>query len=269
MDPELEEGQGTTEEVTQEPVVEETQETGINPAWNDLLEALPSQLQPLVTPHLQQWDKNYQEGVQKVHSEYEAYKTFKDQEIPTEQLMYGLQLLDAMENRPQEIFKAMQEFFKDQEGAAPVAEVKPGEQGQEVTPEIDIKSHPEFQQLTQIVNALAEQTVQQQKAEQDAQADAELEAEIKAATEKHGEFDVDWVISKVMASNFKITLDQAAEQYREFEKGILAKANKPGPKILSAGGNSPNQSVDPSQLDDKGRVAFVADLLKQRAAQNG
>lgn len=264
------EGQGeTTGEVTQGQ--EETPGTGINPAWNDLLEVLPSQLQPLVTPHLQQWDKNYQEGVQKVHSEYEPYKSFKEQEIPAEQLQYGLQLLDAMENRPQEVYAAMQEFFKGQETEQqpPVAEVKPGEQGQESTPEIDITSHPQFKQLTEIVNALVEQTVQQTQAEQNAQADAELEAELKAATEKHGEFDADWVISKVMASDFKLTIDQAAEQYREFEKSILAKANQPGPKVLSAGGSTPNSGVKPSQLDEKGRVSLIADMLKNSAAQNG
>ena len=45
------------------------QEPKLNPAWNDLLSVVPDQnLQKLMIPKLQEWDKNFTQGIQKVHS---------------------------------------------------------------------------------------------------------------------------------------------------------------------------------------------------------
>src|SRR6266496_4647872 len=110
MDPE-ETGQDTgTEEVEGTVAPETGGSDSINPAWNDLLEVVPSQLHSLVTPYLQKWDKNYQEGINKVHSQYEPYKSYIDNEIQPGQIDYALQLMQAIESRPAEVIKALQEW---------------------------------------------------------------------------------------------------------------------------------------------------------------
>lgn len=241
--------------------------TGINPAWNDLLGVIPSQLHSQITPHLQQWDKNYQEGIGKVHSQYEPWKPFIDNGISPDQVQYGLQLLNAMETRPQDIYAAMQQYFGEQNPEDDGEQDLELEQGQESTP-IDITQHPQFQQLADMVNAMAELTVQQNTQQLEQQADSELEQEFKAAHEQYGDFDEKWVMVQLLA-NDELTLDGAVQQYQQFVKDLLTNANKPGPRVLGTGGNVPNQGADPSQLDDKGRRSLVAQMLDEARQQAG
>lgn len=258
------------QDIGQEEVItqgSEEQSTGLNPAWNELMQVLPSSLHSLVTPHLQKWDQNYQEGIGKVHSEYESWKPFKEQGIAPEQVTYGLQLLDAIENRPEEIFEALKNYLQVEDDPQTEETQEQEEQGQQSTP-IDIASTPEFQQLAQMVNAMAELTVQQNTQQLDAQADTELENEFTAAHENHGDFDEKWVMVQMLADE-NLTIDQAVQAYKEFEQGILTKANRPGPRVLSPGGGTPNPGVNPSQLDEKGRKSMIANMLAQAAQQNG
>lgn len=265
------EGQGTGQEFSQgqEGVVDQQQQpegTGLNPAWSDLMAVVPSQLHSLVTPHLQKWDTNYQEGISKVHSEYESWKPFKEAGIAPEQVQYGLQLLDAIENRPDEIFEALKNYLQveDDQQLEPNQQTLEQEQGQQ--PSIDLASMPEFQQMAEMVRTMAELTVQQTTEQEQAQADQELEQEFTQAREKYGDFDEKWVITQVLA-NDNLTIDQAAQQYQEFVKGILQNANRPGPKVLGGGGGNPSLSTNPSQLDDKGRRNMIAEMLSAAKQQ--
>lgn len=270
-------GQGTGQDNSQGQQLDSSQQesvqgTGLNPAWNDLMAVIPSQLHSQVTPHLQKWDQNYQEGIGKVHSEYEPWKPFQEQGIPPEQVQYGLQLLDEIQNNPQEVFNALKEYLGVEDGTqqqqqTQEPQVQQQEQGQQSTP-IDIASTPEFQQMAQMVQAMAELTVQQNSQQLEAQADQELEAEFTAAKEEFGEFDEKWVMVQMLADD-NLSLKDAVGQYQEFVKGILTNANRPGPRILGGGGNTPNTPVDPSKLDDKGRRNLVAEMLAANAQQQG
>lgn len=263
MDEEIE-GQGSGQEDIQG---SQEENTGINPAWNDLLQAIPSQLHSQVTPHLTQWDKNYQEGIGKVHSEYEAWKPFQEQGISPDQVNYGLQLLEAIESRPQEIYDALKNYLQieDESGQE---EIDPSqEQGQQSTP-IDITSIPEFQQMRQMTEAMAELLVQQNSQQTEAQADQELEQEFASAKQELGDFDEKWVMVQMLADD-NLTLKDAVGQYQQFVKEILTNANRPGPRVLPGGGSALQSTADPSKLEPKDRRNLVADMLQAAAQQNG
>lgn len=242
--------------------------TGINPAWNDLLETLPSSLHSQVTPHLQQWDKNYQEGIGKVHSQYEPYKPYLENNVPPEQLNYGLQLLDILENQPEQLYEALAEQFGNQQQQE--EEYSQGleeQQGQES--QIDFTQHPQWQQLEEMVNLIARNEVQRTEEQQNQQQDAELEQEFNSAKEKHGDFDENWVMVQLLSGNYN-SVDEAAAGYKEFVNGLLAEQNRPtGPKVLGPGGSAANSQVNPAELGDKDRRNLVAQMLANAHQQNG
>lgn len=266
------ESQGPVQDESQGTPADNSQQegTGLNPAWNDLMAVVPSQLHSLVTPHLQTWDKNYQEGINKVHSEYEPWKPFQEAGIAPEQVQYGLQLLDAIENRPEEIFDALKSYLQvedeQQQVTDPAQQALEQEQGQQ--PSIDLSTIPEFQQMAEMVRTMAELTVQQNSQQAESQADQELEQEFTAARDKYGDFDEKWVITQMLADD-NLTLDQAVGSYKEFVQGILQNANRPGPRVLSPGGGNPAITTNPSQLDDKGRRNMIAEMLAAANAQKG
>lgn len=267
MDPEEnEEVSGQGEETGE---IEETvaQESGggdsINPAWNDLLSKVPSQLHSQVTPYLSQWDKNYQEGLQKVHSEYEPYKKFTEHQ--PEELDYALSIMKAIEENPQEVAKALAEY-----SGLSLAEAKEvvKEQGQfDETEENELLNHPQFVEMKSMVEAMAQLLVQQNQAKLDAEMDAQLETELKELSKEHGEFDVDWVLTKALAKP-EVDLAEHVKAYREHEKSVLEKARKPGPKVLKGGGSAPDNQTDITKLDDKGRRELIAKTLQQAAQQS-
>lgn len=260
MGPEEVEGQGSPEGIVQGQEAE-SQGTGgnINPAWNDLLGLIPQQLHSQITPHLQSWDKNYQESIGKVHSQYEPYKPYLEGGIQPDQINYGLQLLDAVENRPEEVLQALQQYYGQEE--------QPQEQGLEPNEQNngDFLQNPEFQRVNEMVNTMARLLVQQNMDQQSAQEDEQLEQEFEAAREEHGDFDENWVMAQILA-NPELSINDAAAQYKEFVQGILQSNNRPGPRVLGPGGGTPNQGVSPSDLDDKGRRDLVAQMLAN--AQN-
>lgn len=267
MDEELE-GQGTETQGVQGQQPDNSGEgTNINPAWNDLLGVVPSQLHSQVIPHLQQWDKNYQDGMGKVHSEYEpfkAYQPFVDNQIDPEQLAYGLQILDAVQNRPQEVLEALQSVYGQQQELED-PQGSDLEQGQE--PSVDIFSDPRMQQIQDMVTTMAQHLVQQNNSQSEAQADQELEQEFAQAKEQHGDFDENWVMAQILAGQYE-SVGEAAQAYQNFVKDVIANHNRPGPKVLSAGGQVPNQPVKPGDMSDKDRRATVMQMLQNAANQS-
>lgn len=267
MEPEeIEEtGQGEETGIEEELVAPETggEESSINPAWNDLLGVVPSQLHSQVTPYLSQWDKNYQEGINKVHSQYEHLKPYADRK--PEELDYALQVMQAIESDPKAVAKALAEYsgltIKEAEEAV-------REQGQfDETEEDELLQHPKFKEMYEMTQAMAQLLVQQNQSKLDADMDAELDAELKSLAKEHGEFDVDWVLTKALAQPDK-DLAVHVQAYREHEKSILEKARKPGPKVLKPGGSAPNNQTDVKTLDAAGRRALIAKSLEQAAQQS-
>ena len=268
------EGQGseTGQEDTSVADSQEQGGSGLNPAWNELMGVIPSQLHSQVTPHLSQWDKNYQEGINKVHSQYEPYKQYLDSEISPDSINYALQIAQALEEKPDEFFRALGEHqgfdftpYDEQQG-----QNDNQQQQQEELP--DFLQHPEFVRLKEMAELMAQTLVQQNEQSQDAEEDSALNADLDAAREEHGEFDEEWVLTKVfnaLSNGKNMSIDEAVRAYGEFKNGILQEARKPGPRVLNGGGQAPNSQVDPKKLDAEGRRNLMVQMLEQSHQQEG
>lgn len=265
------EGQGSetgTEEVSVAPEINQEGGDSTNPAWSELLDIIPSQLHSQVTPHLSKWDRNYQDGINKVHSQYEAYKPYAEKQIAPDQINYALQVAQAIETNPQKVLSALQEFLGIEQ--APQKE----EQGQTDEDEIpaEFVNHPEFQSMRQMVETMAQLMVQQNQSQQASKEDEMLATELASLKETYGEYDEEWVLTKALAlqqAGQEATLEDVVKKYKEFESNLLSKARQPGPKILPAGGVAPdNQAGKPSQLGDSERKKYVAQILAAANQQN-
>lgn len=268
MDEELE-GQGTETGEENESVAQETTEesTGggnkLNPAWEGLLGVVPSQLHSQVTPFLSQWDKNYQEGLQKVHSQYEPYKPYLEQYKP-EDIDYALKVIGAIENDPASVAKALQEYA----GQGKEEETPSEQQGQVNENEEDdpILNHPKFKEVSQMVEAMAQLLVQQGQSQKEIEEDKALAAELTSLKTELGEFEEEWVLARA-AANPDIPLEEHVKAYLDHEKKILEKARKPGPKVLNGGGRAPDNQLDVKSLPDKDRRALIVQQLAAAAQQ--
>jgi len=250
------EGQGS-QEVTQ------PESTAINPAWEPVLKDIPQQYHSQLAPHFSEWDKNYQQSIQKVHSQYEPWKPFIDEGYSPEDVNYGLQLMQNLSENPAEFVKALNEWYEAENGSGEQQGLESTQQNP--SPEFDITQHPKWQEMESATRAMAEIMLERHEQEQAQLADSELDQEIASLKEKfkdRGEFDEDYVLGVAM-NDPEANLERAVEQYFAHEERILQKSRQPGPPILGAGGAIPTGGVDPRQLSEKDRRAYVANVLRQ------
>lgn len=249
------------------PVVEQTPEVKINPAWNDVLNLVPEGIRGAVTPHLKKWDDNYQRDISTVHSQYEPYKPFIDQGIDPEALNNAMLIMQNLEQDPQKFAEALVEHYKLQLGGQGQAEAL---QENEEDPVFDITHNPEFQRVQQGFELLAQQTLSQNEQMQEAQAAQQLDTEIAAAKEAYGEFDEELIYQRMYAT--ECSVEQAVQYYKTLEQNIVQNYRPPGanaPRLMGGGGGLPSQAVPVGQMTGQQRRALMVQTLNNLNASGG
>lgn len=263
---------GSTEEVQVTPP-DQGNNSGPNPAWNDVLSLIPEQLHGAVTQHFTKWDQAANSKIEAANAkvkEFEAYQPFVEHGIGFEDLSQGLNLLHTVNNNPQALYDALRETYNltDAEAKEVIEEVS-----EEVADETTL--NPKLQQLEEGLNVLAQHFLTEQQAKEAAQADTFVKSEFAKAKEKYGEFDEGWVTDRMLArgndDNY-YSVDQAVQDYQGLVQNIIAANPRPfAPRVLggTSGGGSglPSQAVDVTKLDDKEAKALVVEMLRQQAQQ--
>lgn len=251
---------------------QESQTESINPNWQPLLEKLPSEFAPLVTPQLKEWDAKFQQQLQQVHSQYEPYKQFAEQQVPAEQLEQAYNLFNLINTNPELVFQQMQEFY----GFGGQGQEDPNNPGQQAadpegefdfnSPDVDIMKHPKVKELFENQQALAQHFVQTQEQERLAQAEKEIEAELTPIKEQYPH--IDELMLFEVATGGRMSLTQAAEQIHAQYEAMLAQSRQPAPRVFSANGGLPAaQQPDPRKLNSTGTQDLVAQILAQSQSE--
>lgn len=240
---------------------------GVHPAWQEMLDKIPSGLHPMVTPYLQDWDKNVQKKLSEVQSQYQPFEEFKDQDPAV--LKQAIAFWQLAESDPERVFNEMQKFYGfggDQ-----------GQQGQEDDgsegdpPEFDIDGddilqHPKVQELLQNQEMLAEHFLKQQEAEQAAEFERQVDAELATIMEANPQFtEQDQIMVFRIAAASNISLTEAAAEVKGYADSVAQRNATPeSPSVMRAGGQVPAvQNVDPRTLDRKQTKDLVAQILTQ------
>jgi hypothetical protein len=251
-------------------------DTSGNPAWNDLLNEIPQSLHHIVTPHLTKWDQGVQQKFQQIqqqNSNYEPYKDFVDNKVDPQAIQQALAVMGMINEKPDQFYKEMQTFYKDDPRFAPdpntsqgVPEVDPTQQqqNQQQQPQFNIETDPRFQQMQQqqeiIANFLSSQVTQQQAQQED----AALDKEMKTLETKYGQYDEDYVLGLAQSG---IGLEQAVQRYKQVEAKFRS-SGVPGsnfPPVVSPNGGVPSTAIDPKTLSRQDTKSLIASYL---ATQN-
>lgn len=272
-------GQGPAEQQSTDPVVNALNNAGSqeqsnsgeatpqgNPAWQPLLQQLPDAYHHLVTPHLKQWDQNFQTELQKVQSQYEPFAAFKDQN--PEDIQRAIGLYELANSNPEYLFNQMKEYY----GFG-------GDQGQQVDQQQTqvsdddfdinggIENDPKFKEVQGAVNSMAEMFIKQHEQEQMRQAEQQLQVEIDSIKANNPGMteDDEVMIYRIAAANNMSLTDAAAELTRYTEAAVAARQAPAAPSVMSANGAVPDAStVDPRKLDSRGTRSLVENILRQQ-----
>lgn len=254
-----------TENFSQEPVQQQAeQETGNQSPWAPYMEDLPESVRPLVEPIFKKWDGDVTQRFQKVHSEYEPLKGF--QEVlqngwELNDVQDALRLAAAINENPQAVYEA----FKSQFEAA-----QPAEQGQQgnqqdfgfAEDELPPAIKKELEELRIAQQQISGVLTAQQEAQQQQIAEQQVNQIFDALHNAYGEFD-DGYVAYLMYNG--VDPNQAVAQAQQLRPTQAPQQQQNVPVVMGSGGGLPSQAVNPSQMTEQERKAFVAEMVKQAA----
>lgn len=219
-----------------------------NPAWNDFLGAIPSQFHEVAIPHLKKWDEDVQNLTNKIHSEYEQWKPFKEQGIDPSNVSWALNFVNALQEDPKKMVDALSEYYKLNGVATGTETSLPNlnptlAAGSGTDQQLDPRVAAELQSIKDNERTIASFLLKSQEEARAAQEDARLDAEYKQLhaemSDKHG-FDFDEEVVNGIALGKGISIQQAANEYYETLQKVIAERQRPAPRILGPGGSLPS-----------------------------
>lgn len=244
---------------------------GMNPAWNDILGAIPSEHHEKLIPHLQSFDQSYQSKMQEATKSYEGYQDFVDNKIDPEHIKIALNLAQALEDNPQAIYEALHQDFgqknpqEQQDSQNNVLDNQPNDDNPYA--ELPPQFVKEFQQLKEANETMQQILLHQHNEGQQAQEDAELNEYYNTLMEQDPllkELNKDGAAEPFINSLVMAGADQKeiSEKFADFVDKVASYHNRPKPPtMLGAGGFMPEHVTKPSQLTSDQRDQMAVQML--------
>lgn len=254
-----------------EPVQGETPDQsetpGPNPAWNDVLEILPEQFHPVVTPKFQEWDNAANSRIETLNSslkEFESYKPFVEHGITPDELEQGVRLMYEIQNNPQGVYEALANAYNfNQQAAAntPVANANNEADDDDDDPPIPLDD-PRYEKLNEQLELVSQIVLTDAQAKQAAAADVALEKELETVSKELNleSYDEDYVLTKMLSGM------SAKEAFGSYQTLMQRLTPQPfAPSVLGGNGSGstglPSNAIDPTKLSGKETRNLVAEML--------
>lgn len=262
------------------------QNSGIHPAWNQLLEQLPDELHGVVTPHLREIDQNANSKIQELHSQYDPYKFLVENEVDPEQVEAAIQFVQMFNDDPEDIIrKAIDHYGLNLGQGEPDDDDYDEDDDEDYDDEDD---DPRYRKLAERQRTLEENLTAQQQAQLDSEAEEALDEYLDELEEEYGPYDEEYVLAlmangmqgdkavKQFLNRFPNWQEQFAEEEGEDGSEDQAGQYNQGPQsngapiVAGAGGTTgsglPSNVSKPGSLSRQQTEDLVEQIL-QRSAQ--
>lgn len=258
------------EQTAPEPVESTPQETsgGINPAWNDVLQRVPSVYHGHLVEQFKKWDADANGRITSVQSRFKPYEEFVANQVDPEMLKQSINLLNVFQNDPQSIYKFLHEQYGQDPGQG--QNVNDGNEFDLGVPEENPLA-PRLSQLEQQQQALIQRMEAAQQADLSRQADIWLADQQTRITQKHAGVDLDWdyILTRTALKNQQGATDnekalaEAAQEYVNLVNNIRSKpsAGSGAPRVMPATGGVPSNPINVRTLDEQGRKNLAMEML--------
>lgn len=261
-------------QTTEAEVTATENEGGYNPAWEPLRQSLGLQFES-IKPELAKIDKDFHSHIEKVNGQYAPWKGFVEQGVTPEQVTQSFQMLQKLNDNPEEVYQALGEFLQ-QTGRLPTpAEVQ---EAVEQVPDDenvseDSRKIAELQKQLDDLKSLQEaQHQQDEQARMQEKADNEVQQEYDAFQKAHPDLSPeDWreiqmrhYTYALQGAQFVKSLEDVGKEYFDMVDRIrqTPRPNDLAPRLPGAGGAAPApQQKDPSQFSRNESVDALTEML--------
>ena len=262
-----------------------TPEVKVHPAHEKLLAEIPEPLHAKVAPYLQEQDRNFQQQLEK----YTPFKDLIDQGVTPDVISNGINLANAIQNDPLEVFNSLQEYLREQGMLAKDAkqaakDIMEGESGDDFEnlfdeDEIPASLKKELESLREQQNKFQEYTEKQileRETEKELQA---LEAGMSDLRSKYQiseahEVAIYNLMNSALASGMELSIEEAAGQLSQMiggftPVGAAPATAAPAPTVISSAGGAGVQATSLElPKSDKERRAMLGQLFEEYRKAN-
>lgn len=246
----------------------------INPAWNELLGAVPQGLHNLMIPHLQKWDQGVQQRFAQVHSQYEPYKRFLDQKLDPGILDQSYQVYQALERDPQRFIEAVMEHYGLEVEQGLDDEVEDVEDEGELP--FDLNSDPNFDRVRSMTEMMAQALIQERQQKEEQEINAQIDSDLQTIKEKFPYLPEDMILQVLYSAagmnDGPADMEQVTGMLEKYTEQIISQHRNPSagaPVILGAGGGTPSTATPVSGLKPQDRRSLIVQQLRAAAQQGG
>lgn len=237
---------------------------------NEFLEGILSEIdpahRPIVEPYLGKWNAGVTRRFQDLHGQLQP---FTELGADPDTLAQALSLMEMVDANPQQVMAILQEAMDEMAGGqgqqqqlpqGVPGQQAPGQEGQSTLP-------PEFQQLQErfgtfetVLEAMAQQIMDQRSSEQTSQEDAQLDQYLGLLKQEFGDYDEHYVIAKMMAG---VDGAEAVKQYQAAIQGqVNNRSRQPNvPPVLGGGSSIPQGGKSVTDATKKETKNLVAQIL--------
>lgn len=233
---------------------------------NPYLASIPEVDRNVVAKYIKGWQGNVTRRFQDIHQQYAPYKSLGDPDT----LSKAAALYNLMDDSPQEIFRILAENADEipeiQQMLREYTQPQQPQQGGEFQNPWAEEGIPDsfatmFIQQQEVLQALAEKVMGYDSSRQEDQEAAELDAVLDDLHSSFGDFDEDAVLLRMYQG-----MDPESA-VRDWDQSIQQAINsrqsaKPPPMVLGGNGSVPHGGVDPTQMSDTERRAYIAQQLQ-------
>jgi hypothetical protein len=223
---------------------QETQPAGsdLSTQGQSFIDSIPEEHRDIVRPYVSQWDSGFQKYARGVQEKLKNYESLG----PHEELVQARNLQQMLMTQPDYIvdylFQNRDDLGLEWRWNAATQQMEP-QQTQPGAPEQD-PLEPKFKQFFQpyeeklgqydkVLGVIADWMQRQEQAETHKRQDEELQQAISSAREKHGDFDLNTVLSIARAQN--VDIDQAVILYKTvLDREVSARTARQAPIVLGA-----------------------------------
>jgi hypothetical protein len=224
------------------------------------LERIPEADREVVGRYIKDWDAGVTRKFQSIHEQYAPFKGMDAEE--TQQAMALMQLINE---DPQRVYDLLGQSLQPQ--GQPGQQQMPQNPFADANGDVDLPPQfiDKFTRMEQTLEALAGRFLQDAEQRQAEQEDQQLEQYMGALQNKYGEFDEDWVLSKMLGG---MDGEQAVKEYGQWlQQQINSRMSQKRPvPVLGGGGSVPPNGVDPTKMSGGDVRKLVADMLAQGAS---
>jgi hypothetical protein len=254
-------GEGTEDSV--EESQSQGQESGYSSFVQELLKDAPKEHVSIMEPYIKKFDAGVTRRFQDLKNQYKHYEPLGWDEETTQQMAEVYRILNE---EPETLYEVLKSELGIEEEAQKTGESEIGESSQEfqgLPPEIKAQ----IDQQQQVLTALAQWVMDQDTRTTESQQDAELDEYLNLLKQEYGEFDDEYVLTKISNGEDGEAAVKAWQNMlqQHIEKMQQSTEHLPPAVLSSAGGGAVPQNGPQNlgSIPDKDIKNLIANVIGQ------